>query len=652
MTTNHPSRRHLLAALAAGVPAGSAVAFDLLADLPPAMGGQAVPPALQDRNRETISVRDFGAKGNGSADDTAAIQAAIDHASTLSDDDTVQVVLPAGVYTVTPAMLASKYIGSPAFGTTLKYAIRMKSNVRLIGNGATLKVADNVSSRRAPQNFAVFYSEEALSNVIFDGITFDLNATNNYFSPDPSNTRLAQEQRYRRYHQAAIFWEGGAARADDVTITGCTFKNQGGVSVIICGRVGSAGAGRRWRILNCNFLELGLDTYDHSSIFLWCDDAIVEGCFWRNALIYGSSSANLGGINSAVETHGANTILRGNLVDGANRGFFVSENGYGRVEAVKVTGNILRRIKYCGVDIALDGFGGKGPPRLVEIADNIIDMSADDTNLAELVLPTAIQYFGIDGAVVPIESLIIARNEMKRPPSRSGRASQGIGISLQAANFGMIDVMDNGASGFTRGAYVVTDNTTVCEAVTFSRNRWRNPDGGKLPGVTKVGWLMLAQGGRIGRIVIDDEISDTRGTNSWAFGIVATRSRPTTVREFHVGRSMRFDDRLAVATRCSGITDLALSRLTGVPVTGAFPDTSYASLTGAAVAAAVPLPGVQPTDELVVGYESAVTNAGGFLLMPFYSGANQVSLALQNVARGTLFTTPGFTFRITAYPGR
>lgn len=749
MKIHQPSRRHLLAALAVGVPSGNAIAAELLADLSPATypnssplagarwyfyatattspqpvyttaalttlhgnpvvadasgrfpeiyfdrslqyrgvlqtaagallrdidpidpallaqpgagdgsgeavfhqaGDTAVPRTLQDKSRETISVKDFGAKGNGSADDTAAIQAAIDHASTLSDEDTVQIMLPAGTYTVTPATLASSYIGSPIFGQTLKYALRMKSNVRLIGSGATLKVADNVSSRSRPQNFAVFYSEEALSNVKFEGVTFDMNARNNYFSPDPSNTRLTQEQRYKRYHQAAIFWEGNAGRADDVTISECTFKNQGGVSVIICGRVGSAGVGRRWRILDCNFLELGLDTYDHSSIFLWCDDALVEGCFWRNALIYAPTPANLGGVNSAIETHGSNTILRGNLVDGANRGFFVTENGYSRVEAVKVTGNILRRIKYCGVDIAFDGSGGKGPPRLVEIADNLIDMSADDTNVANLTMPTGIQYFGTDSTVAPIESLIVARNEMKRAPSRSGRASQAIGISLQAANFGMIDVMGNGASGFTRGAYIITDRTTTCEAVTFSRNRWRNPDGGTVPAVTKVGWLMLAQGGRIGRLTIDDEISDTRNTNSWAFGIVATESAPTTVREFHVARSMVFDDRFAIAARCSGITDLTLSRLTGVPVTGVFPDTSYASLTGA-VLAARPLPGVKPTDELVVGYESEVTNAGGFLLMPFYSGTDEVSLALRNVTNATLFTTPGFTFRITAYPGR
>ncbi len=632
------SRRNLLATLAAFWPTGGAIASSVIDGLA--------------QHYRMISVKDFGAKGDGSTDDTAAIQTAIDHASTLAKDGPVQIFIPAGVYVVTPKAFADNYIGSEIFGTTLKYAFMMKSNIRFLGNGSVLKVSDNVSSREKPQNFSIFYSEQSLSNVMFDGITFDFNSSRNYFSPAPTNTDLSQEQRYKRYHQAAIFWEGNAGRADDVTISGCTFKNHGGISVIICGRVGSAGTGRRWRIVNCNFLELGLDTYDHSSIFLWCDDALVEGCFWRNTLIYAPTAENLSGINAAIETHGSNTVVRGNVIEGANRGFFVTENGYGRVEAVKITGNILRRIKYCGVDIAFDGSGGTKPPRLVEVTDNIIDMSADDTNVADLTMPTGIQYFGLDSKVAPIESLVIARNEIKRPKSGSARACQGIGISLQAPDFGVIDVVGNGVSGFTRGAYIVTDRTTACEAINFSRNRWRNPEGGATPAVTKVGWFMLAQGGTVGRITIDDEISDTRDANSWAFGIAVTETANTLVREFHVIRSTVFDDRIAPSKRYGGIMDLSLSRVTGVPVSGLVPDKSYASQEEVFAAADLPLPGAQPSDEFSVTYGNEIPNAGGFLIKPVYRGVGRVGLTLRNITGVRLSTAPGFTFHITAYPGR
>lgn len=527
---------------------------------------------VEAKLRERVSVKDFGALGDGVTDDGPAIRLATTYASSIGG----AVYFPAGTYLVRPSIEGPGYIGDYTFGPTILYAIQILSNVTWYGDGATIKVADGVSTREDPQNFAVFYTNQAVQKLTWTGIEIDLNSPNNYFSPNPSDTELPQEDtadepgRYLRYHQAAIFIEGTTGKADDVLIQNMTFRNGNGVSTIICGRVGAAGVGRRWNILDNSFLELGLDTYDHSTIFLWCDDAFLSNNFWRNELIYAPTAPNLSGVNSAVEIHGSNTIVEGNVVDGANRGFFVTENGYGRVQGVIVSLNVLRRIKYCGIDIAFDGSGAVGPGRLIEVSDNIIDMSADDTNVALTTVPTAIQYFGLDSTVAPIESLVIARNEMKRPASVSNRACQGIGISVQAADFGMIDVLDNGASGFTRGAYVVTDTTTTCESINYQRNRFRNPSGGTqvgAPGMTKAGWWMLAQGGTIGRISIDDvEIADTRSTNSWAFGIVVAETAPTTVREFHVSRNTKFDYRLAYANRFSGITDLDLTRMTGVPV--------------------------------------------------------------------------------------
>lgn len=46
-------------------------------------GSGAVARTAQDKLRETISIKDFGAKGDGSTDDTSAIQAAIDYAASV-----------------------------------------------------------------------------------------------------------------------------------------------------------------------------------------------------------------------------------------------------------------------------------------------------------------------------------------------------------------------------------------------------------------------------------------------------------------------------------------------------------------------------------------------------------------------------------------
>lgn len=64
----------------------------------------AVDRTLQGRLRESVSVKDFGAVGNGSADDTTAIQAAIDYASTVYGKT---VFIPRGLYKVTDTLTIS-----------------------------------------------------------------------------------------------------------------------------------------------------------------------------------------------------------------------------------------------------------------------------------------------------------------------------------------------------------------------------------------------------------------------------------------------------------------------------------------------------------------------------------------------------------------
>jgi hypothetical protein len=61
---------------------------------------------LQAKARETISVKDFGAVGNGSTDDAAAIQAAVDYASTFSEG--ARVCFPAGQYRVNSSVVVTK----------------------------------------------------------------------------------------------------------------------------------------------------------------------------------------------------------------------------------------------------------------------------------------------------------------------------------------------------------------------------------------------------------------------------------------------------------------------------------------------------------------------------------------------------------------
>lgn len=75
-------------------------------------GTGAVTRNMQDKARESVSVKDFGAVGDGVADDTAAIQAAIDYMSNTGSN----VLLPPGIYLTNPfSIFSTAYAGQASF---------------------------------------------------------------------------------------------------------------------------------------------------------------------------------------------------------------------------------------------------------------------------------------------------------------------------------------------------------------------------------------------------------------------------------------------------------------------------------------------------------------------------------------------------------
>jgi len=83
-------------------------------------GTGAVASTVQTKLRESVSVKDFGAKGDGVTDDTAAIQAAVTAVCLNTDPATygsntpalgpVELFFPAGVYKITSAITATRSI--------------------------------------------------------------------------------------------------------------------------------------------------------------------------------------------------------------------------------------------------------------------------------------------------------------------------------------------------------------------------------------------------------------------------------------------------------------------------------------------------------------------------------------------------------------
>src|ERR1041385_5617109 len=79
------------------------------------------PGAIERKLGERISLRDFGAIGDGETDDTAAIQAAIDCAQDNSGVKIGAVFIPAGRYLISEPLLISEAV---VFGGETSHSAR------------------------------------------------------------------------------------------------------------------------------------------------------------------------------------------------------------------------------------------------------------------------------------------------------------------------------------------------------------------------------------------------------------------------------------------------------------------------------------------------------------------------------------------------
>jgi hypothetical protein len=276
-----------------------------------------------------VSVRDFGAKGDGKTDDTAAIQAAINASN--------NVFFPRGTYVL-----------GTILGTDTNFIynrfLTLHSNLTLSGEGATsvLKLRDhfldNPDDTTGNANMLV---GNDVQNVSISNLYFDLNGQNNLTpAPAPGKTK-----RIRTSYAILVF--GGS----NLKIENNSFVNSAGRNVILLQRhrntaetgwpaTGASVSGNT--LINGGaYVGSGIENPyndDFSFIYVSWDNSDISNNYIKQDNLNIALKHYAGGI----EVHADNQTADGNTLIGVNPAFYIANDKMPITQNIKVSGNTIR----------------------------------------------------------------------------------------------------------------------------------------------------------------------------------------------------------------------------------------------------------------------------------------------------------------------
>jgi hypothetical protein len=353
----------------------------------------------------TFDVSRYGARSDGRADSTAALQAAIDAAAAAGGG---VVFIPPGTYAV------GGIIRSPISGYLNNCFLELRSNVSIVGMGrnSVIRVEDGVQSKTSDAQTGSVLQGVGVHHVTIRDLLFDMNGPHN----------LTPVGHIRNGHAIRLM-NGG----QEVRIVGVTVLNNPGHNDIAAN-----GAGRGLHISGCHLISGGhyvsgpenVHNADFSFIYSEWTETLIED----NVIEQGDPDVALRGYTGGLEIHGNDSRAERNRIRGCDPAVYIASQPRAATGIV-VAHNLLEDCAN-GISLWLER-----PLRTVSIHDNVITLYAPARSVSRTLVGILQPHGGAatftaataNGALT--EDLAITNNTITTHlPTRWLKVTQGIAL--------------------------------------------------------------------------------------------------------------------------------------------------------------------------------------------------------------------------------
>lgn len=266
-----------------GLSAGDQIAVDTV-------GADGRPASWKKKARDVLNVKDFGAKGDGSTDDTAAIQAAIDYAVAAGRRS---VYFPAGTYIVTSPLHAQVETGTTTVGDSTKsrYTYGMgltirgeqvgKTVLRKTGQATYTIPANNNINGGSTVDTVLFFGGGEGTGLYVSDLSIENASTGECYAIYATRARCVLERLNVCTNSHGIYLYGWLNNLTDIIITA---KEKGlwvaNATSTVCNKVFAAGCNNPYYLVSAYYSTLISCCADSCTGSIWTlkGSVTMSGC--------------------------------------------------------------------------------------------------------------------------------------------------------------------------------------------------------------------------------------------------------------------------------------------------------------------------------------------------------------------------------------